>query len=30
VGYLVHHPRFVGITVYANQVTTKLLQAAKR
>ncbi len=29
-GYPVHHPRFTGITVYATQVTTKLLQAAKR
>jgi hypothetical protein len=29
-GYPVHHPRFAGITVYATQVTTKLLQAAKR
>ncbi len=25
-----HRPRFAGITVYATQVTTKLLQAAKR
>ncbi len=29
-GYPVHHPRFAGITVYATQVTTTLLQAAKR
>ncbi len=29
-GYPVHHPRFTGITVYATQVTTTLLQAAKR
>jgi hypothetical protein len=29
-GYPVHEPRFAGITVYATQVTTKLLQAAKR
>ena len=29
-GYPVRHPRFAGITVYATQVTTKLLQAAKR
>jgi hypothetical protein len=29
-GYPVHEPRFVGITVYATQVTTKVLQAAKR
>src|SRR3712207_5184876 len=29
-GYPVHHPRFMGITVYATQVTTTLLQAAKR
>jgi hypothetical protein len=29
-GYPVHEPRFVGITVYATQVTTKALQAAKR
>jgi len=29
-GYPVHHPRFAGITVYATQVTTKLLQAARR
>ncbi len=26
----VHAPRFAGITVYATQVTTKALQAAKR
>ena len=29
-GYPVHEPRFKGITVYATQVTTKALQAAKR
>ena len=29
-GYGVHAPRFAGITVYATQVTTKTLQAAKR
>jgi hypothetical protein len=29
-GYPVQHPRFSGITVYATQVTTKLLQAAKQ
>ncbi len=29
-GYSVHAPRFAGITVYATQVTTKALQAAKR
>jgi hypothetical protein len=29
-GYPVLHPRFTGITVYATQVTTTLLQAAKR
>jgi hypothetical protein len=29
-GYGVHEPRFAGITVYATQVTTKALQAAKR
>ncbi len=29
-GYPVHEPRFTGITVYATQVTTKALQAAKR
>ena len=29
-GYGVHKPRFAGITVYATQVTTKALQAAKR
>ena len=29
-GYPVHEPRFAGITVYATQVTTKQLQAAKR
>ncbi len=29
-GYSVHEPRFAGITVYATQVTTKVLQAAKR
>ena len=29
-GYPVHAPRFAGITVYATQVTTKALQAAKR
>ncbi len=29
-GYGVHAPRFAGITVYATQVTTKHLQAAKR
>jgi len=29
-GYPVHEPRFAGITVYATNVTTKLLQAAKR
>ncbi len=29
-GYEVHAPRFAGITVYAPQVTTKALQAAKR
>jgi hypothetical protein len=29
-GYPVHEPRFAGITVYATQVTTKTLQAAKR
>jgi deoxyinosine 3'endonuclease (endonuclease V) len=29
-GYGVHAPRFAGITVYATQVTTKALQAAKR
>jgi hypothetical protein len=28
-GYPVHEPRFVGITVYATQVTTKALQLAK-
>ncbi len=26
----VHEPRFAGITVYATQVTTKVLQVAKR
>ncbi len=26
----IHGPRFAGITVYATQVTTKALQAAKR
>jgi methylase of polypeptide subunit release factors len=26
----VHAPRFAGITVYATQITTKALQAAKR
>ncbi len=29
-GYPVHEPRFAGITVYATQVSTKALQAAKR
>ncbi len=29
-GYPVHEPHFAGITVYATQVTTKALQAAKR
>jgi len=29
-GYPVHEPRYAGITVYATQVTTKVLQAAKR
>ncbi len=29
-GYPVYEPRFAGITVYATQVTTKALQAAKR
>ena len=29
-GYPVHEPRFAGITVYATQVTTKSLQAARR
>jgi hypothetical protein len=29
-GYPVHEPRFAGITVYATQVTTKALQAARR
>ena len=29
-GYVVHAPRFAGITVYATQVTTKAMQAAKR
>ncbi len=29
-GYPVHEPRFAGITVYAMQVTTKVVQAAKR
>jgi hypothetical protein len=29
-GYPIYHPRFSGFTVYATQVTTKLLQAAKR
>ncbi len=29
-GYPVYDPRFTGITVYATQVTTKVLQAAKR
>jgi len=29
-GYPTMHPKFAGITVYATQVTTKLLQAAKR
>ena len=29
-GYPVHAPRFAGITVYATQVTTTALQAAKR
>ncbi|MDQ4075788.1 MAG: phosphorylated adapter RNA export RNA-binding domain-containing protein [Chloroflexota bacterium] len=29
-GYPVHYPRFTGITVYATQVTTTRLQAAKR
>jgi PHAX RNA-binding domain len=29
-GYPVSHPRFTGITVYAAQVTTSQLQAAKR
>ncbi len=29
-GYPTMHPKFTGITVYATQVTTKLLQAAKR
>ncbi len=29
-GYPVYDPRFTGITVYATQVTTKLLQAARR
>src|SRR4028119_213218 len=29
-GYPVHAPRFAEITVYATQVTTKALQAAKR
>ena len=24
-GYPIHHPRFTGITVYATQVTTRLL-----
>ena len=29
-GYPVHEPRFAGITVYATQVTRRVLQAAKR
>ena len=29
-GYPTHELRFAGITVYATQVTTKALQAAKR
>jgi hypothetical protein len=29
-GYPAHEPRFAGITVYATNVTTKALQAAKR
>jgi len=29
-GYPASHPRFTGITVYATQVTTTRLQAAKR
>jgi hypothetical protein len=29
-GYGVHAPRFTGITVYATQITTKALHAAKR
>ncbi len=29
-GYGVHAPHFAGITMYATQVTTKALQAAKR
>ena len=29
-GYSVHAPRFARITVYATQITTKALQAAKR
>jgi deoxyinosine 3'endonuclease (endonuclease V) len=29
-GYGVHAPRFAGITVYATQVTTKMLHAVKR
>jgi hypothetical protein len=29
-GYPTMHPKFAGITVYATQVTTTLLQAAKR
>ena len=28
--YPLHEPRFAGVTVYATQVTTKALQAAKR
>ena len=29
-GYPVHEPRFAGITVYATQVTTRVLQVATR
>ncbi len=29
-GYPVHEPRFAGITLYATNVTSKALQAAKR
>ncbi len=29
-GYPAHEPRFAGITVYATQVTTAALHAAKR
>jgi hypothetical protein len=30
IGYSVHAPRFAGIMVYATQITTKALHAAKR